>query len=364
MQNNKKKLSWYGTLAQGQGYSGTSERMALQLDKHFDIRVMSYTDYSHDNATEEGKKLRSKPFQMADTGILYGFPNAFTSVMNKNKIGFTMFETDKLPRGGTKNDWAGKSGNPEDNINQMDMLLVPCEHNKKLFRKEGVTIPIEVVHLGVDPTVFQKIIRPKRETFTFLMLATLTIRKNPGMVLGAFLDLFRDRPDVRLVLKTQSGTLAAIETPFDNVKIIDEHSTVEQIKWYYKSADAFVFPTRGEGFGLPPMEAMATGLPTILANHTGMAEFANEKYNYPLNKISKAKATRFPKRWGDVGNWYEPDFEELKSQMKYIEANREESYKKGLAGADWIKENFTFAQTAERIAQIVHDLEDSKKIDK
>lgn len=357
---NKKILNWYGTMAQGQGYSSTSERMALALENYFDVRTISFTEYNRSNVTEEGLKLRSKPFQMGDTGLLYGFPNAFSSIMNKNKIGFTMFETDKLPRGGDANDWAGKSGNPEDNCNKMDLLLVPSQHNKELFKKEGVTIPIEVVNLGFDPDVFQKIDRPKRDTFTFLMLATLTIRKNPGMVLAAFLELFKDRPDVRLVLKTQSGTLGHIQLPYKNVIIIDEHSTVEQLKWYYRDADAFVFPTRGEGFGLPPLEAMATGLPTIIANHTGMAEFANAKYNYPISVASKAKAQRFPKKWGDVGNWYEPNYEELKSTMAYIEANREESYNKGLACADWVRQNFTFEHTAKRIAQLVRELDDSK----
>ena len=347
-------------MAQGQGYSGTSEKMAIALDKYFDVRCMSFTEYNRDNLTPEGKILRSKPFQLADTGIVYGFPNAFSSILNKNKIGFTMFETDKLPRGGEKNDWAGETGNPEDAMNSMDMIFTPSKHNKKLFKKEGVTVPIEIVHLGIDPKMFPKYERPKRSTFTFLMLATLTIRKNPGMVLGAFLDLFKDREDVKLLLKTQSGTLGHIQLPYKNIQIVDEHSTVEQLKWYYRSADAFVFPTRGEGFGLPPMEAMATGLPTIIADHTGMAEFANSEYNYPIPVGSLKKAIRFPKKWGNIGNWYEPDYEALKRAMKDIVDNKEAAYQKGLRASDWVHKNFTFDQTAKKIVQLVQRLENSK----
>lgn len=343
-------------MSQGQGYSGTSEKMAVALEKYFDVRTVSFTDYNRDNLTEEGRRLREKPFELGRVGLVYGFPNAFSSVLNKKKIGFTMFETDKLPRGGSQNDWAGETGRPEDQINKMDMLLVPSEHNRALFAREGVKAPINVVHLGIDPKMFQKIERPKRDTFTFLMLATLTIRKNPGMVLAAFLELFKDNPKVRLVLKTQSGTLAHIKLPYENIKIIDEYSTIEKLKWYYEDADAFVFPSRGEGFGLTPLEAMATGLPTIMANHTGMAEYANEKYNYPISIEKKEKAIRFPRKWGDVGNWYKPNYEELKATMKYLVEHREEAYNKGLASADWVRENFTFEHTAERIFNLVKEL--------
>jgi glycosyltransferase involved in cell wall biosynthesis len=349
----RKIINWYGTLAQGQGYSGSSEKIAIALDKYFDVRVMSFTEYVRSNLTEEGKKLRDKPFIMADTGIICGFPNAFNTVMNKNKIGITMFETDKLPRGGSSNDWAGMSGNPEEPINKMDTLIVPCQHNKSLFAREGVTIPIEVVPFGVDTKQFEKYERPKRDTFTFLMLGTLTIRKNPGMVLSAFLELFKDRPDVRLVLKTSSGTLGHIQMPYDNIKIIDRYSTVDELKCIYRDADAFVFPSRGEGFGLPPLEAMATGLPTIIADNTGMSDYADERYNYPIPVAEKKKAIRFPKKWGNVGNWYEPDYDALKDAMREVESNRNESYKKGLLAADWVRENFTFDKTAEKIRDIV-----------
>jgi len=361
MNNQKKKLNFYGTLAQGQGYSGTAEKMALALDKYFDVRVMSFTEYKRENVTSDGLELRAKPFELAETGIVYGFPNAFTSCVNKNKIGFTMFETSKLPRtSGIPNDWAGETGDPEKNINLMDIVLVPCEHNKKLLEKEGVTIPIKVVHLGIDPQQYPKIIRPKRDTFTFLSLGTLTIRKNPGAIIGAFLELFKDNPNVRLVLKTQSGTLAHIQLPYKNITIIDEYSTQEQIWWYYKEADAFLFPTRGEGFGLPPMEAMATGLPTVIANHTGMAEFCNKEYNYPIPVAKETPAIRFPKKWGDVGNWYEPDYQALKDAMLDIYTNREESYNKGLKASDWVHSNFTFDHTARDIVKLVQELEDSK----
>lgn len=50
----------------------------------------------------------------------------------------------------------------------------------------------------------------------------------------------------------------------------------------YAAADAFVLPTRGEGWGLPIMEAMAMGLPTIATNWSGPSEFMTEENSFPV----------------------------------------------------------------------------------
>lgn len=350
-------LSTYLTAGQGEGYSGSAEGLIIALeDLGYDIRVMSFVKNRTGVLSERGKKIVSKPFKMGEVGFCYDFPNAFSSISNRIKIGYTMFETDKLPRTDRPNPWAGKTGQPEDNINKLDTLLVPCKHNKKLFEKEGVKIPIKVVPLGIDPLTYPKIIRPKRDTFTFLMLGKLTQRKNPGAVIGAFLDLFKDREDVRLILKTHSGTLGHLTLPYKNIEIIDGKVPVEKLYWLYKESDCFVLPTRGEGFGLPPLEAMATGIPAIIPNHTGTNQYADIEYTYVIKNFVKTEAKRYPRKWGDVGNWYEPDFEELKNLMARVESNRGKAYQKGLKAADWVRKNYTFKQTALKVHETIQEL--------
>ena len=46
--------------------------------------------------------------------------------------------------------------------------------------------------------------------------------------------------------------------------------------------DAFVLPTRGEGWGRPVMEAMAMGLPVIVTNFSGTTAFISSSTAYPL----------------------------------------------------------------------------------
>lgn len=348
-------VNWIGSFSQGAGYSGASEKIAIALEQHgYDIRVMSFAKDHPANVTEKGREIKSKPFAVGDVGICMGLPNAFTSILSPIKIGFTMFETDKIPSG--VNEWCGKTGNAADIINKLDMLLVPSEHNKSLFEKSGVKIPIEVVHLGIDPEQYVKMDRPVRSKFTFLMSGVLTLRKNPGAALCAFLNEFKDNDDVRIVFKTSSGTMGHVQMPYKNVEIIDRLATQEEMFSYYRDADAFVFPSRGEGFGLTPLEAMATGLPTIFADNTGMHEYADKRYNFPIVCPTTARATRFPKNWGDVGNWYEVDMKELQKAMRWVYDNRDEAKKIGMASSDWVHREWTYAETAKQIGKIIEKL--------
>ena len=62
---------------------------------------------------------------------------------------------------------------------------------------------------------------------------------------------------------------------------------------------------------------MSTGLPVILSDNTGMSEFCNNEYNYPIRTEKITPSFRYPTKWGDVGNWYEPDYHHFKELMKY-----------------------------------------------
>jgi len=343
------RLNWVGTFSQGGGYSGASEAMAVALEKAgVDITVMRLSPYSQRNVRPEGKRILKKPFRMADVGIAFSYPTAFTSLMNhKVRIGYSMFETDKLPEQSDHNsNWVS-------DCNTLTRLWVPAQHSKDLFRKSGVVVPIDVIPQGVDPEIYSYYERPERDTFTFLMLGKLTIRKNPGMVLSAFLSLFRGNPNVRMVFKTQSGTMGHLTLPEKNIKIIDKLTSVEETIKCYRDADAFVFPSRGEGFGLPPVEAMATGLPTIVASNSGMLEYTNEEYNYPIKFKEKIPVMHMPKEWGDCGNWWESDYEDLKAKMKYVYEHRNEAKAKGKKSAEWVANNFTYKQTVEKMTKIL-----------
>lgn len=350
-----KTINFYGTAGAGQGYSGATEQTAIALERRADVDLHSiaFSKTPKANISSALDEIKSKPFKLGEVGIAYGFPSSFTSTfINDFKVGYTMFETDKLPTG---KDWAGEDEDAPKLINrELDLLLVPCEHNKELFKNSGVTIPIEVVPCGINPELFPYYERPERKTFTFFMYGTLTLRKNPGMVISAFANLFKDNPDVKLVLKTQSGTLGHVEyVDMGDITVIDSLWTVERLNEELRNVDCMVFPSRGEGFGIPPLEAMATGLPTIIADNTGMSEYADPGYNFVVSTEKTAPAQRYPQKWGDVGNWYEPSYTELKAMMKWVYENRQVAKEIGKDASAWVHKNWTYDNTAEKMIEAI-----------
>jgi glycosyltransferase involved in cell wall biosynthesis len=62
---------------------------------------------------------------------------------------------------------------------------------------------------------------------------------------------------------------------------VENHGLVSSAKLaeIYSSAHVFVFPSEYEGFGLPPLEAMACGTPVVVSNCPGIDEYAVNEYN-------------------------------------------------------------------------------------
>ncbi|MEP6754165.1 MAG: glycosyltransferase, partial [Chthonomonadales bacterium] len=77
----------------------------------------------------------------------------------------------------------------------------------------------------------------------------------------------------------------------------------------YRESDAFVLPSRGEGWGRPYMEAMALGIPTIGTNWSGNTAFMNEGNSFLVDY----KLVPVPERgWREISayrghQWAEPD---------------------------------------------------------
>jgi glycosyltransferase involved in cell wall biosynthesis len=104
--------------------------------------------------------------------------------------------------------------------------------------------------------------------------------KNVGLLLEVLSQLRSDAnfSDVKLVLVGARESSAGIEAAI--VRHGLESAVVQpgyikdeaQLIALYQGASAFVFPSRYEGFGLPPLEAMAAGIPVVSSNRTSLPE--------------------------------------------------------------------------------------------
>jgi len=110
-----------------------------------------------------------------------------------------------------------------------------------------------------------------------LSLGSLEPRKNVGRLLTAWSRLKRELPDdLSLVVVGSKGTSlvfrdAAIKEIPEGVHFVG-YAKQEHLPALYSGALALVYPSLYEGFGLPPLEAMACGTPVITSNTTSLPE--------------------------------------------------------------------------------------------
>jgi len=151
---------------------------------------------------------------------------------------------------------------------------------------------ITVVHLGVDHTTFRPIssraeqaeVRSRYQTGRrfLLYVGTLQPRKNIHRLVRAFARIASLHPDVKLVLAGGQGWLADdLQAEIESLGIAQQvvrpgYIANEELPALLSAAEALVFPSLFEGFGLPVLEAMACGTPVLTSRTSSLPEVAGE----------------------------------------------------------------------------------------
>lgn len=130
---------------------------------------------------------------------------------------------------------------------------------------------IAVAHLGVDPTGYTPNLGP-RERFVFYP-ARGWPHKNHVRLVEAVRLLRRDEPGLRLVLT--GGGLESLGALPDWVEVRGLVPLAE-LRRLYREAALLLFPSLYEGFGLPPLEAMASGCPVAASDAGSLREICGE----------------------------------------------------------------------------------------
>ena len=126
---------------------------------------------------------------------------------------------------------------------------------------------VRPIHLGLDHTTFSPGLEA-REPF-LVYPARPWPHKNHARLFAAFAELRRRRPELELVLTAYEGP-----TP-PGVRSLGHVSREELVRLYRKAA-ALVFPSLYEGFGQPPLEAMACGCPVASSNAASLPEVCGD----------------------------------------------------------------------------------------
>jgi glycosyltransferase involved in cell wall biosynthesis len=119
---------------------------------------------------------------------------------------------------------------------------------------------------------------------------------------------------------------------------------------YLDELDVFVLPSRGEGFGLCGLEAMATGLPLIATNWSGPADYLDPADSYPLEyRLTELAGWEFG-GGRHFGRWAEPSYEHLRSLLRHLYEDPAEGRAAGRRAAARVHAHWTWDRAARQLA--------------
>lgn len=282
----------------------------------------------------------------ADTCIVFYLADFFIHNFTdkKRRIGYTMLEVDGVPAS-----WVQYCNG------YLTELWVPSTFNQETFRKSGVRVPIRVVPLGVDTDRFNPHVRPliaRNDKFRFLCVCEMGERKNVHLLMRAFQAEFGKNEKVELLLKIANNDPAInverelAQYDLRNIMLMMQFYDVHQMPSLFASADCFVLPSSGEGWGLPYAEAMACGLPTIGTNWSANTDFMNSSNSYLLKVEKMVPAiARCPLYSGF--HWALPDVKHMRQLMREVYQNRDAAKQVGQKASDDILKNYSLVKVAE-----------------
>ena len=354
--------------ADGYGVSGESMILAAKRSHGADISVIGY-DWADERFTDpELLAMKCDPYlaNAHDLLVVYFLPYALTRFSSRCTVSMTMWETDKLP-----DQWARL-------LRLADGVVVPSGHCQQVFQ-ERADCPVAAVPFGTDTNLYayhdrsalthrRFAMNDHEDAYVFLMSGLLHYRKGVDIALRALREEFHPNEPVKLILKTRRGFLdpvgeaAMLSDP--RVLVIDEDYTRPQMRDLYHAADCFLAPSRGEGSGLTPRDAMATGLPTVVTDWGGLKELADSECALTLRVEALEEAPQENSSYGrgvtgggDIGNFARPDVTHLRSLMRYAYENREAALAVGAAGAELMRREYTWPVCAGKWLNALERLE-------
>jgi glycosyltransferase involved in cell wall biosynthesis len=240
----------------------------------------------------------------------------------------------------------------EEIVSNVDELWVPSEHVRRMYVEGGVAADrVVTIPNGVDAAVFtpngvRYEIPGDQDATRFLFVGGLIWRKGQDVLLSAWREAFAGRGDVLLIVKDvgasdiyRNGARAdflahATSGELPRVLVLQDELSESELASLYRACDVLVHPYRGEGFAMPVLEAMASGLPVITTAGGPTDEFCPPDAGW---RISSTRG-RFPSdrvdRWPTVGTpWVlEPDTADLVGLLRAAAADGAERARRGAAG--------------------------------
>jgi glycosyltransferase involved in cell wall biosynthesis len=361
-------MIWEGQFFAHTGYAAAARHYALALDEiGVPITARPVDPFhawrrSRPQDLARIRALAARPPGPRDLQVHHMMPPAFSEDPDAcANVGYTVFETDRLPRR-----WVPA-------CRRMDEIWVPSRFCADSFARAGVEpAHIHVIPHGVDTDRFHPQVPPLAiqgaRGFIFLSLFYWSHRKGWDVLLRAYLSEFRPDEDVTLVIRAYALDYRELtdflrsqfgRRPRPPILVLPFAIPDAEMPALYSAADAFVVPARGEGWGMPYAEAMATGLPTIATGWGGHLDFMDDTNAYLIDVARMAPIDEWMQRVTGAEpdhHWAEPSVDHLRQLMRRVFDHTDEARARGRAARESLLRDFTWRAAALKIRHRVEAL--------
>lgn len=277
----KRPLVISGPLSYLTGYGVHTMNMAVALSKYTKLFVHQWPSKSsiaHEVVVEMiDKHIELMPFSLPRTvpTVKIWHEHDLLDFPTDRRIAFPVWERDLIPKDST------------DSLNRCDLVFVPSKWQAQSFvssgGQEGI---VRVIPEGVDTSLFTPngIKYTDNRPVRFIHVGKCELRKSTALIAKAFgealqgknavLDMYVRNPF--LGRHNLSGYGLSL-VPNVNYKIDDCIYDKRKMAQLLHQYDGAVYASKAEGWQLPVLEAMASGLLTISTNVTGLSEYVTDK---------------------------------------------------------------------------------------
>lgn len=252
------------------------------------------------------------------------------------KIAYAAFESSRIP-----NEWV------EILHTHFDAVAVPDRYCSKVFKESGVTIPIFVLPLSIDLHPLLKLPPQKSPhySFTFGNASFISERKNHLLLVKAFAKAFGNRPDVQLKLNSKYSEPAALaslqlylqEAKLSNIILSCKRLSRQSYIQFIDSLDCYATLSKGEGFSIPPREALARGIPSILANNSAQETLCATGYFRAVPSTIREPAW-YETNLAYHGEYSNSNIEDAAEALLDVYNNYSDYLKKAKEGKTWVSQ--------------------------
>jgi len=350
------------------GYNAHTRGFFTALSELVDLRVDNYTwcDDRHNYLNDEQKRIISEITLDHADGTQGQFPpdwkkeiedfkydvdivlhehrhGHFWRDFQKPKIACTIWETDLMDDNFFKR------------LLDYNELWVPSLWQKECAIKQGYPSDrVQVVPSGVEPDCvpLSDPMSTDDSIFTFCVVGTWGYRKATNEIVQCFVELFGNNPNVQLILSTDNPVFGDGSSTKERLRsmgrgdvnniVIKSFPDREQYIKMLQTSHVFLSCSRGEGWNIPLIEAMACGTPSVYSDCSGQTEFAQGK-GVPVRILGKEPADS-----SHPGHYFSPDFEHLKKKMQHCVDNYHPLKQAALQESHEIRKKFSWGNAARR----------------